>query len=147
VKITLEVLELLGLLIAGLDFLGISPKIQAWIDKRRRGYFFWLDAKGNEKIAFSNAFSGVISLASTVLLIWFCYASYTHDPAAPVILAWWFLVGVAPFLFLFVVLPSLYNLLLIINRSPSKTVGSFAFGLALVSWGLQRWWQHLHPCS
>ncbi len=130
-----------------LDFLGISPKIQTWIDKRRRGYFFWLHAKGNEKIAFSNAVSGVLSLASSVLLVWFCYASYMHDPAAPVILGWWFLVGVAPFLFLLVVLPALYNLLLIINKAPSKTVGSFAFGLALVSWGLQRLWQHSHPCS
>jgi hypothetical protein len=80
----LEFLELLGLLIAMSDFFGFSPKVQAWINSKRRGFFFWLDARGNEKIVNSNAFAGTVSLASAVLLVWFCYASYTHAANAPV---------------------------------------------------------------
>jgi hypothetical protein len=128
------------------DFFGFTPKIQDWINRERRGFFFWLDAKGNEKIVNSNAFAGTVSLVSSVLLVWFCYASYTHSANAPVLLASWFLVGVAPFLLLFFVLPAAYNLLLIINRAPTQTVGAVAFGLAISSWVLQRVWQHAHPC-
>jgi hypothetical protein len=40
----LEFLELLGLLIAMSDLFGSSPKVQAWINRKRRGFFFWLDA-------------------------------------------------------------------------------------------------------
>src|SRR5580658_7596585 len=75
-RIFLELLELLGLLIAALDFFEISPKIQDWIDKGRYKYFVWLDDKGNEKFAYSNPVVGILSLASSVLLVWFCYAAW-----------------------------------------------------------------------
>jgi hypothetical protein len=146
-RIFLELLELLGLLIAALDFFEISPKIQDWIDKGRYKYFVWLDDKGNEKFAYSNPVVGILSLASSVLLVWFCYAAWTNSPTALPLLAWWLVAALGPFLTLFVLLPALYNVLLIINKSPSKTVGSFAFGLALFSWGLQRWWHAGHPCG
>jgi hypothetical protein len=145
-KILLQGLELLGLLIAAFDFFEISPRIQTWIDNKRYKYFVWLDDKGNEKFAYSNPIVGLLSLASAVLLVWFCYAAWTHAANALPLLGWFFVVGVGPFVLLFVLIPLLYNLLLIINRSRSKTVGSVAFGLALLSWGLQRWWQYVHPC-
>jgi hypothetical protein len=146
-RIFLELLELLGLLVAALEFFDITPKIQDWIDKWRKKFFQWLKGKGNERIAYNKTFVRIMSLVSFTLFAWLWYSIYTHSPMAISLYVWWAIIVGGPLLTLFILLPLLYDLLVIINRAPSKTVGFFSFGLALLSWGLQWWWHSGHPCG
>jgi hypothetical protein len=144
--LTLKVLEWLGLAVAGLDFLDWTPKIQAWIDRNRYRCFIWLDDKGNERFAKSNWVVGITSLASCALFVWWWYAWLSDAPNAQQVFLWWLLVATGLFIILFVLIPAFFNIMLIINRVPSKTVGAFAFFLAVITSLLGYLWHASHRC-
>lgn len=142
----LVILEVLGLLLATLDLIGVSPKIQVLIDKYRYKYFKWLYLRGNEKVATKTLFVVCYSVPVWSLFAWFWYALLTKSPDAGQVFVWWAAVALGPLVLLFLLLPLVYNALLLINSSKSKTVGTIAFVAAVLSSVLQRVWLHAHPC-
>jgi hypothetical protein len=134
----LVILEVLGLLMAALEFFGLSPKVQAWIDKYRRKYFDWLYLKGHEKILGSTLFVLLVNIPAFVLLPWLLYAAITKSAVAGILALTLLAVITIPFAFFAIVLPLVYNLLLTIDKSKGKTIGTVGFALAIGSSIAQR---------
>ena len=125
-----------GLIIALLDFTGWSKRLQDGIDHHRLRFFFWLLNKKHEQLAdriiqilWFPAFALSIAVAYGLFTgaIWWLNASML-----------WLGITLVPLIMLYACLPLFYNLLLTINRSPSKTMGFVSLIVALSSFILQR---------
>jgi hypothetical protein len=146
-KSLLVILEMLGLALAVLDFIGLSSNVQHWIDKHRYRLYGWLDRKEHEKVAHSKPYALIIMVPSWILFAWFWYALVTKSSLTWPLYGSWMLVTIGPLLLLYVLLPILYNFLLLINRSGGKTVGTVGLSIAILSSIVQRVWAGDSACG
>ena len=135
-KTFLLLLEGLGLVIALLDYMGWSKRLQDKIDHYRYGLFFWLISRKHEKLAvkvIQILWFPAFALSVAVVYGLFTGAIWWIDASVL-----WLGITLAPLLALYVCLPLFYNFLLTINRPPSKTMGFIGLVVALSSFTLQR---------
>ena len=135
-KAFLLFLEGVGLIVALLDFTGWSKRLQDGIDHYRFRFFFWLLNKKHEKL--SEKIIQILWFPAFALSVAITYGLFTGAIWWLNASMLWLGITLVPLLMLYVGLPLIYNLLLTINRSPSKTMGFASLVVAVSSFVLQR---------